>query len=113
MELQSESRTEELEEKLRLVESELECEQQKSSRLATKIAQLEEGSPTNGAPPPPPMMVGAPPPPPPPPAAPLPPPPPPPGSLAPISAIKLNKTSEKKNTQLEETANAGGKMRKA
>jgi hypothetical protein len=105
--LQSDGKLEALEEKLRLAEEELDCEQQKSARLASAVKQLEEKG-SAALPSPPPMAGPPPPPPPPPPAAPLPPPPPPPGTLAPMGSVKLNKASDKK--QPEDAANAGGKI---
>ncbi|XP_059488652.1 shootin-1-like isoform X2 [Neocloeon triangulifer] len=95
-EMQSEGRVEALEEKLRLVETELECEQKKSARLEEKVQELEAGGSAPPPPPPPSMAGPPPPPPPPPPAAPLPPPPPmPPGGLAPSGSLKINKAEKK------------------
>lgn len=112
--MQSDGKLEALEEKLRLAEEELDCEQQKSLRLATTIKQLEEKSSAAASSavvlPPPPPMAGPVPPPPPPPMAPLPPPPPPPGALADMSSVKLNKATDKKPA--EDPANAGGKFAK-
>ncbi|XP_065351188.1 shootin-1-like [Cloeon dipterum] len=102
-ELQEEGKMEALEEKLRLAETELECEQKKNARLETRIKDLENPLTT----PLPPSMAGPPPPPPPPPPPakmPPPPPPPPAGSLAPKGSLKITRSDKK---QPEDTNNAG------